>query len=106
MVSKRGLDLGVLEIFDHARGAALERNREDALTLLEMLGMHAGDKPEEGVNGGQTDIPGRRPVMSGLLAVVQEGDDDVGRQRVEIQLGHGPTACAAANRSRRARLSR
>jgi hypothetical protein len=38
-----GLDLGVLEVFDDARGAALERDREHALTLLEMLGMDAGD---------------------------------------------------------------
>jgi hypothetical protein len=85
-----GLDLGVLEVFDDARGAALERDREDPLTLLEMLGVNAGDEPEEAVNGGQSDIPGRGPVAPGLLTVVQKGDDDVGRQGVEIQLGHRP----------------
>lgn len=86
-----GLDLVVLEVFDDARGAALEGDREDALTLLEMLGMDARDKPEEGVNGGQSDIPGRGPVAAGLLTVVQKGHDDVGRQGIEIQLGNRST---------------
>jgi hypothetical protein len=65
------LDLGVLEVFDDARGAALERDREDALTLLEMLGMDAGDKSEEDVNGGQSDIPSRGQVPPCLLTVDQ-----------------------------------
>jgi hypothetical protein len=86
------LDFGVLEVLDHARGAArrgaaLERDREDVLTLLEMLGMDASDKPEKGVNGRQPDIPSRGPVAPCQLTVVQKGDDDVGRQG-EIQLGY------------------
>jgi hypothetical protein len=89
------LDLGVLEIFDDARGAALERDREDALTLLKMLGMDAGHKPEERVNGGQSDIPGRGSVAPCLLTVAQKRDDDVGRQDIEIQLGYRlPGVCA------------
>jgi hypothetical protein len=74
-----------------APGAAFEGNREDALRLLEMLGMYAGNQPEEGMNGGQTDIASRGPVAPWLLTVVQKGDDDVGRQGIEIQLGHRPT---------------
>lgn len=34
---QRGLDLVVLEVFDDARGASLERDCEDALTLLRSL---------------------------------------------------------------------
>ena len=52
--------------------------------------MDAGDEPEEGVNRGQSDIPGRGSIALGLLTVVQKGDDDVGRQGIEIQLGHRP----------------
>jgi hypothetical protein len=40
------------------------------------------------VNGGQSDIPSRGPVALCLLTVVQKGDDDVGRQGIEIQLRH------------------
>ena len=90
MVSKAAWISGYSRYSIDARGAALEGDREDALTLLEMLGMDAGDKPEEGVNGGQSDIPGRGPVAPCLLTVVQKGDDDVGRQGIEIQLGHRP----------------
>jgi hypothetical protein len=74
--------------------ASLERDREDALALLEMRGLRTGDIAEERMNRGKTDIAGGGPlrrdssvsvgnsrIMSGAIASSSRATDVPGYTR-------------------------
>jgi hypothetical protein len=83
-------DLIGFEILDDARSCSLERDGEDPLAELQVLRMIRGDEPRECVDGSKPRISCRYAVAAGLLEIVQERNDVVGRQVAEVERDDGP----------------
>jgi hypothetical protein len=82
---QHGGDLLVLEVGDGPRPRALEGDREDALSLVEIGRLLGGQKASEGVDRGQPDIPGGREYLALLLEVLQERHDVLHREIGDVE---------------------
>src|ERR1700692_1365757 len=66
------LDLSEFEVLDGTGARTLERNRQDALTQLQMVRMLRGAVPKEGMNRGEAHVSGRGDIVSRRFKVVKE----------------------------------
>lgn len=81
-----GAQLVSFEIFDDAVGASLEGDAQDALSLLDVLGVLAAQILKEAVNSGQAHVASGRGVMPSVFEAVEEGGDIGDAQSAQRQL--------------------
>jgi len=89
---KDGGDLLVLQVLHGPGAGALEGEAQDALRVLEAVGMLGRDVPEEGVDGGQADIARRGSAVAHRFEVLEEGRDGVGVEVREVECCNRTTA--------------
>ena len=80
-----GGDLLVLQVLHGPGAGALEGEAQDALRVLEAVGMLGRDVPEEGVNRGQANIARRGPAVARGFEVLEEGCDGLGGEVREVE---------------------
>lgn len=82
------LDLRVFEVLHRRRASPLEGDTQDALTLLQSLGMPAREVAEEGVNRGESDVPRGGGVLPSVLQILEESDHVLCSDVFEVEHGH------------------
>ena len=80
----------MLEILDGPRPGPLEGDAQDALGVLQPVGMLRGEKAEEGVEGRQPDVARAHGAVAGRFEVREKGNDHVGGEIVDIEDGDVP----------------
>jgi len=84
-----GRDLTGLQILDQPRSRALERDRHEALTEVQVLRTRRRHKPGEGVDRGESGVPRRRAVPALAFQVLEKGDDRLRRDVLEVESHDG-----------------
>ncbi len=74
-----------LEVLDRAGARALERDGEQPLALLEVLGLARRGVPGEGVHGREACIARRWPIAALGFEVVEEGENLLGLEVCEVE---------------------
>ena len=82
----------VLEVLDGAGARPLEGDAEEALGRLQVFGMLGGEEADEGMDGGEPDVPRRGGRVAVAFQVGEEGGDRLDAQIVDVAGLGGPVA--------------